>query len=153
MLQLNFFFAPVLSVIPLTPTVFTNKISVSLKAIWQCSHRRTDFGHNFTSLQWTSWYFPGWSLSGSKNETSRLLTYRKVWWKKSYILKKLQENCFKKTFAFKILRFAEYQQLTKPCCGKKSMKWKTLHGMRYVNKKIVKNKTIQSMSRIFSCLS
>ena len=33
MLPLNVFFAPVLSVIPLTPTVFTNKILVALKAI------------------------------------------------------------------------------------------------------------------------
>ena len=45
MLPLNFFFEPALSVISLTPTVFSNKISVALKTIRQCSHRRTDFGH------------------------------------------------------------------------------------------------------------
>ena len=44
MLPLNFFFEPVLSVFSLTPTVFTNKISVALKAIRQRSHRQTDFG-------------------------------------------------------------------------------------------------------------
>ena len=81
-LPLNFFFEPALSVISLTPTVFTNKISVALKAIRQCSHRQTDFGHNFGWSRWTSWYFPGWSLSGFKNETSRLLTYKIFWWKK-----------------------------------------------------------------------
>ena len=81
-LPLNFFFEPALSVISLTPTVFTNKISVALKAIRQCSHRQTDFGHNFGWSRWTSWYFPGWSLSGFKNEASRLLTYKIFWWKK-----------------------------------------------------------------------
>ena len=74
MLPLSFFFEPVLSVISLTPAVFTNKISVALKASRQCSHRQTDFGHNFGSSRWTIWYFSGWSLSGSKNKRSRLLT-------------------------------------------------------------------------------
>ena len=46
MLPLNFFFEPVLSVISLTPTVFTYKISLPFKAARQFSHRRTDFGHN-----------------------------------------------------------------------------------------------------------
>ena len=36
MLPLNFFFEPVLSIISLTPTVFTKKISLALKAIRQC---------------------------------------------------------------------------------------------------------------------
>ena len=56
-LPLNFFFEPALSVISLTPTVFTNKISVALKAIRQCSHRQTDFGHNFGWSRWTSCTF------------------------------------------------------------------------------------------------
>ena len=46
MLPLNFFFEPVLSVISLTLTVFTYKISLPLKAVRQFSHRRTDVGHN-----------------------------------------------------------------------------------------------------------
>ena len=49
------------------------------------------------------------------------------------------------TFAFKILRFAGYWQLTKSCWSKKkNIKQKTLYGIRYVNKKIIKNKMIQS---------
>ena len=48
------------------------------------------------------------------------------------------------TFVFKILRFAEYRQLTKSCWDKNIMKQKTLHGIRYVNKKIIKKKMTQS---------
>ena len=67
-----------------------------------------------------------------------------------WVLLKVSRELFQKTlktFAFKILRFAEYRQLTKSCWGKKSMKRKTLHGIRYVNKKLMKSKTIQSCER------
>ena len=67
-----------------------------------------------------------------------------------WLLLKVSRELFQKTlktFAFKILRFAEYWQLTKSFWGKKSMKRKTLLGIRYVNKKIIKSKTIQSCKR------
>ena len=110
---------------------FTNKISVALKAIRQCSHGRTDSEHSFASSQWTSWYFPGWFLSGSKNETSRLLTYKILWWKKITSFKSSKRTVPKKllTFAFKILRFAEYRQLAKSCWGKKA--WNEKHCMEW----------------------
>ena len=53
------------------------------------------------------------------------------------------------TFVFKILKFAESRQLTKSCWIKKIMKQKTLYGIRYVNKKIIKNKMIQSCEQDF----
>ena len=48
--------------------------------------------------------------------------------KKNYIIQKFWN------FAFKFLRFEEYRQLKKSYWGKKSMKWKILDGIRYVNK-------------------
>ena len=45
-------------------------------------------------------------------------------------------------FVFKILRFADYQKFNNPRGGKKRMKRKTLHGIRHVNKKIIKNKMV-----------
>ena len=90
------------------------------------------------------------SLSGSKNETSRFLTYKIFWWKKKLHQSKVPREMSKKnslTFVFKILQFEKYRQLTKSCWGKKCMKRKTLHGTRYVNKKIIKNKMIQSCER------
>ena len=47
MLPQSFSFEASLSVICLTPIVFTNKILVALKAIKQSSDRRTDFEHDF----------------------------------------------------------------------------------------------------------
>ena len=136
MLPLNFFFEPVLSVISLTPTVLINKISLALKQRF----RHTNFGHSFGLSWWISLHYSGWSLSGSKNETSRLLTYKIFWWKKITSFNSSKRTVQEKflTFALKILRFAEYRQLTKSCWDKKSMKRKTLHGIRYINKKIKK---------------
>ena len=115
---------------------------------------RTDFQHNFRLSRWPSWYFPGCSLSGSKNETSRLLSYKIFWWKKNYIIQKFQEHCSKKTLdsCFQNLRFAEYWQLTKPCWGKKNLKRKTLRGIGNVNKKIIKTRWSNLASGTISSL-
>ena len=154
MLPLKFFFEPVLSVFSLTPTVFTNKISVALKAIQQCSHRRTDFGQNFgLSDEPVDILQAGLSLSARmRHPDCWLIKYFGE--EKITAFKSSKSTVPKKllTFAFKTLRFAEYWQLTKPCWGKKKLKRKTLHRMGNVNKKMIKTRWSSLASGTLSCL-
>ena len=138
MLPLNFFVEPALSVISLTPTVFTNKISVALKAIRQCSHRRTDFGHNFGSSRWTNCYFPGWSLSGSKNETSRLLTYKIFWWKKITSFKSSKRTHFRETKKLlRIFKGKDFQEKSgKVICSDNEIENQTKLSLQKISKNV-----------------
>ena len=110
------------------------------------------FGHNFGSSRPVDTFQAGLCLDLKMRDPDCWPV--KYFGKKNYIVQKPQENCSKKllTFAFKILRFAEHQQSTKSCWGKKSKKRKTLHGIRCINKKIRKTRWSNLVSRNFSCL-
>ena len=153
MLPLKFFFEPVLSVFSFTPTVFTTKISFALKAIQQCSHRRTDFGQNFgLSDEPVDIFQAGLSLNlRMRHPDCWLIKYFGE--EKITAFKSSKSTVPKKllTFAFKTLRFAEYWQL-KPCWCKKRLKRKTLHRMGNVNKKMIKTRWSSLASGTLSCL-
>ena len=56
-----------------------------------------------------------------------------------------------------MLRLVERRQLAMSCWGKKSRKLKVMHGIRYVSKKMIKNKMIQSCEQdlflfVINCL-